>query len=1104
MKISLTFIASIFATVISFAQTFSYNGINYNVTGGTTVKVGSNPSISGSVVIPDTVIYLGSSYIVTSIGELAFFNSTTLNSIILPNSVTIIGNGAFEDCSALTLVILPNSLTDIGDYAFYNCYSLNSINISNSITSIGNSAFFNCSALTSIFIPNNITNIESSTFSGCTSLTSITIPNSVTSIGAQAFNFCSSITSITIPNSVTSIGNGAFSHCYTLTSINIPNSIISIGNAAFSYCSVLASINIPNSITSIGSYCFQNCIALTSISIPNTITSIGIGAFYNCYSLNSINIPNSVTSIGDYAFQSCTGLTSISIPNSVTSIGNYAFQSCSALASINIPSSITNIGSYCFLNCSSLTSISIPNTITSIGIAAFKNCSALTSICIPNSVTNIGNYAFQSCNALNLIVMDNLIPLNISDTVFYGLTVSNIGLCIPIGSLSTYQMALVWQDFNPITESATLIPTFDPLPSYCVGSTIAALPTTSTNGVTGTWSPAINSDSTTLYTFTPTSGCAFTTMLIVIDSYIVPTFDSVPSYCSEAIIPDLPITSNNGIVGTWSPIINSDTTTLYTYTPSSGCALSATMLIIIDSNVVPTFDPLPSYCSGATIPPLPTTSTNGVIGTWSPAINPFTTTLYTFTPTSGCATTTMLIQIIPNSVPTFDPVPTYCSGAIIPDLPTTSNNGFVGSWSPAINSDTTTIYTFTPSSGCVLDTTLTIQIYEITGVDVVSACNLYTWIDGNTYTSSNNTATFTLTNAAGCDSVVTLNLIIKNATLTNTGLTNTSTCQGTLEATMIGGTAPFSYIFNSNPPQDSSTLIYACAGFNYVAITDAVGCSADANYFLPYDASSQPLTAFVLVTAASQTGVCDGEAEVFVTSGTAPYTFSHSTGTSTSLNSALCEGVYSVSVTDALGATLNLPYMVAADTNTLFIYQDDTSNAYNTTPIGAIENCNIDYSAIDSVTVASVNSFAIDSVTVIWNVYSGGGNLEVIPVNYYIGFGLGYYNFILDVYCPTKNNGKFLKVTAKVNVSSLANLDENANLISAVYPNPFTGNLTVSLSKENQYTLSFYDISGRILFSKKYDNTNLIELSELDYLAKGEYLLQIQSAEGVIVRKVVK
>jgi len=52
------------------------------------------------------------------------------------------------------------------------------------------------------------------------------------------------------------------------------------------------------------------------------------------------------------------------------------------------------------------------------------------------------------------------------------------------------------------------------------------------------------------------------------------------------------------------------------------------------------------------------------------------------------------------------------------------------------------------------------QCIPTNGIYEVTACDTYTWIDGITYTASNNTATHTLTNAAGCDSVVTLNLII--------------------------------------------------------------------------------------------------------------------------------------------------------------------------------------------------------------------------------------------------------------------------------------------------------------------------------------------------------
>jgi len=58
----------------------------------------------------------------------------------------------------------------------------------------------------------------------------------------------------------------------------------------------------------------------------------------------------------------------------------------------------------------------------------------------------------------------------------------------------------------------------------------------------------------------------------------------------------------------------------------------------------------------------------------------------------------------------------------------------------------------------------------LTGTDVQTACDSYTWIDGNTYTASNNTATHTLTNAAGCDSVVTLNLSINSVSDISTTL----------------------------------------------------------------------------------------------------------------------------------------------------------------------------------------------------------------------------------------------------------------------------------------------------------------------------------------------
>ena len=80
------------------------------------------------------------------------------------------------------------------------------------------------------------------------------------------------------------------------------------------------------------------------------------------------------------------------------------------------------------------------------------------------------------------------------------------------------------------------------------------------------------------------------------------------------------------------------------------------------------------------------------------------------------------------------------------------------------SSNNTATWTLTNAAGCDSVVTLDLTINNSNaGVDTQVHCDTYTWIDGVTYTSSNNTATWTLTNAAGCDSVVTLDLTINNS-----------------------------------------------------------------------------------------------------------------------------------------------------------------------------------------------------------------------------------------------------------------------------------------------------------------------------------------------------
>src|SRR4029434_2805961 len=133
---------------------------------------------------------------------------------------------------------------------------------------------------------------------------------------------------------------------------------------------------------------------------------------------------------------------------------------------------------------------------------------------------------------------------------------------------------------------------FTQIGPLCQNSTAPALPATSSNGFTGTWSPAVINTATigtTTYTFTPTDPCAtVTTMDIVISTQVTPTFTQIGPLCQNSTAPALPSTSGNGFTGTWSPsTINTATvgTTTYTFTPTDPCATIATMDIVVTTQI---------------------------------------------------------------------------------------------------------------------------------------------------------------------------------------------------------------------------------------------------------------------------------------------------------------------------------------------------------------------------------------------------------------------------------------------------------------------------------------------------------------------------------------
>ena len=374
----------------------------------------------------------------------------TIHTIVIHTGVTSIGDYAFSICEILTSVTIPNSVKSIGNHAFADCKNLPAVIFPNSITNLGTTAFFRCSNLTSIILSNNISSIGQSTFAYCTSLTSIEIPGSVINIGFSAFNYCTNLSTITISEGVRNIDSYAFNGCKSLTSILIPNSVASIGYYVFDYCTNLTSIEVESENNN---YASENGVLFdknktTLISCPRG----KVGAYI---------IPNSVKKISDYAFQDCIYLTSITIPNNLASIGYYALKNCESLISIDVESNNNTFASEngVLFDKSKDTLILcpqgktgeyfIPNGVKNIEWTAFEYCINLTSITIPNSVTNIGEMAFWGCRNLSSITNFNPIPVAIAFHVVYEVPRS-ASLKVPMESVSAYQKAAIWKEFNII------------------------------------------------------------------------------------------------------------------------------------------------------------------------------------------------------------------------------------------------------------------------------------------------------------------------------------------------------------------------------------------------------------------------------------------------------------------------------------------------------------------------------------------------------------------------------------------------------------------------------------------------------------------------------
>lgn len=435
-----------------------------------------------------------------------------------------------------------------------------------------------------------------------------------------------------------------------------------------------------------------------------------------------------------------------------------------------------------------------------------NNCTVvvpiLANLSIPNQANCTCNGSASSTpsggSGYTYVWMDNSqVPLGQNSATatnlcagWYYCQVTSANGCIVLDSIEV-------TNSNPVIE-----PTFNPIGAICQNAVAPQLPLVSTNGITGTWNPAViqtNNLGMSSYVFTPNVGpCSDTTVVWVsITNGTTAIFSIVDTICVFSNPNPLPLVSNNGIIGTWNPSsVNTNLSgqTNCVFTPQSGqCANPTNVNIIVLDSVAPAFFYFGTYCINEVPLSLQPQSQNGINGTWVPPV--ITTTVqgvsfYTFTPAPGynCVASLTINTVISDSiVPMFNQVGPYCVGQTVPPLPVLSLDGITGTWYPSpVNTSTagsfTYIFTSIPMACTTIETmTIDVQILDVNAGNDTTVCigtvlslqgsgaNTYSWSNGiqnNVPFTVNGTVNYILTGNTG--TCVDTDTVLVSALLTPT------------------------------------------------------------------------------------------------------------------------------------------------------------------------------------------------------------------------------------------------------------------------------------------------------------------------------------------------
>ena len=351
-----------------------------------------------------------------------------------------------------------------------------------------------------------------------------------------------------------------------------------------------------------------------------------------------------------------------------------------------------------------------------------------TNLSATSNTTDILWYSDETGGTL-LQTGDSYSPVLTSSTTFWVLASEN-GCTTGVRTAITATVNPAPNVDNPTDVSAC---DSYPLPALTNGDYFSA-----TNGGGTAYNAGdVISSSITLFVFAETAttpNCSDeTSFVITIGTTSTSTFIQIDPICEGDTLM-LPTTSIEGFTGSWSLVVDNIVSVTYLFTPDDPCVNNSTMSIEVIPTITPMFVQIDPICVGDVLQDLPTTSINGIEGVWTPDLDNTKPTEYTFDPTSSdpcILTTTMTIDVIPQTTPLFTQIDPICIGSSLAPLPTISNNGITGSWMPSINNSETKTYTFTPDlDQCADPTTMTIVVNLISTL-TISATNLSEDFDTN-------------------------------------------------------------------------------------------------------------------------------------------------------------------------------------------------------------------------------------------------------------------------------------------------------------------------------------------------------------------------------------